>query len=203
MAAYTTPIHRQRAAAAAQRSSPRPSTPTNHHSDRGPTLAQSTEPPSTTGLTAYPLILELPWPPSANTYWRSGLFPTRQQLGRLLTAARSGAGPLLEALHAIVPRVMLSKEARKYRTQAAQYCLLQNAAGLRLRERLDVTLELTAPTKRACDVDNYQKPTLDSLTSAGVWLDDSQIDRLETIRRTPAKPGWVRVHIRPFENGTI
>ena len=48
--------------------------------------------------------------------------------------------------------------------------------------RLSVSIDLYFPTLRRCDIDNRIKGTLDVLTKAGVWVDDSQIDDLR-IRR--------------------
>jgi crossover junction endodeoxyribonuclease RusA len=41
-----------------------------------------------------------------------------------------------------------------------------------------VTLTAFPPDKRRRDLDNLPKVVLDSLTKAGVWKDDSQIQRL-------------------------
>ena len=49
------------------------------------------------------------------------------------------------------------------------------------------------PDKRRRDLDNLLKATLDSLTHAGVWSDDSQIDAL-SIRRFPIG-GMLKVRI--------
>jgi crossover junction endodeoxyribonuclease RusA len=43
---------------------------------------------------------------------------------------------------------------------------------------LVVTLTAFPPDKRRRDLDNLPKVVLDSLTKAGVWKDDSQIQRL-------------------------
>lgn len=61
--------------------------------------------------------------------------------------------------------------------------------------RLTVSLELTPPDRRARDLDNHIKSTLDALECAGVYLDDSQIDEL-IVRRMPVEsPGCCDVTI--------
>ena len=48
--------------------------------------------------------------------------------------------------------------------------------------RFRVELALAYGSNRRWDVDDRVKPTLDALTRAGVWLDDSQVDEI-TVRR--------------------
>jgi crossover junction endodeoxyribonuclease RusA len=55
---------------------------------------------------------------------------------------------------------------------------------------LVVTLTAFPPDKRRRDLDNLPKVVLDSLTKAGVWKDDSQIQRL-TIQWGAIWPGGV------------
>jgi len=50
------------------------------------------------------------------------------------------------------------------------------------------------------DLDNRLKALQDSLTHAGIWLDDSQIDELHLIRREVVKGGQIDVLI--FEDNT-
>lgn len=62
--------------------------------------------------------------------------------------------------------------------------------------RLEVTIITHAPDRRARDIDNIVKPTLDALVQAGLFDDDSQVDRLVVIRDTPTKGGKAVVSIR-------
>lgn len=54
--------------------------------------------------------------------------------------------------------------------------------------RLKVHIDYYPATKRKTDLDNRFKALLDSLTDAGVWLDDEQIDEL-SIKRMPVYKG--------------
>lgn len=55
--------------------------------------------------------------------------------------------------------------------------------------RLFVSIEVVSPDKRARDLDNLCKATLDALAKAGLYEDDAQIDDLR-IRRYPCNvPG--------------
>ena len=75
-------------------------------------------------------------------------------------------------------RTLLSEEGRKYR-HAVRAAVGQRKA---LHGRLRVSIEVRMPDKRRRDLDNLPKAILDSLTHAGVWCDDSQIDDLRVWR---------------------
>jgi len=114
------------------------------------------------------LDLILPWPPSVNGYWRS--------IARGKYATQ-----------------ILSKKAREYKAA------VQGIVGIvdeTLPGRLAVTIYLHPPTRRSFDVDNFSKAIFDSLTSAGVWQDDSQIDELTIYRCEIIKGGRAVVKIR-------
>ena len=61
--------------------------------------------------------------------------------------------------------------------------------------RLVVELVTHAPKRFRYDVDNYAKCLLDSLTHAGVWEDDGQIDRLIVTRGPVEAGGGIEVRI--------
>ena len=112
----------------------------------------------------------LPWPPSTNRIWRN--------------VAVSGK-----------PRTLLSQEGRAYRKAAADACLVAKLAGKQIPDRLALRLVVQAPDRRARDLDNTVKAVQDALTHAGVWLDDSQIDRLLVERGPVVKGGMVSVTV--------
>ena len=112
----------------------------------------------------------LPWPPSTNRIWRNV----------------SVAGK---------PRTLLSQEGRVYRKAAADACQVAKLAGKQISDRLALRLVVQAPDRRARDLDNTVKAVQDALTHAGVWLDDSQIDRLLVERGPVVKGGMVSVTV--------
>ena len=113
--------------------------------------------------------LTLPWPPSVNHYWRHVLIG-----GKI--------------------RVILSSEGRNYKKRVQLACKEQNAPeGLLCRILTHITL--FPPDKRRRDIDNSCKVLIDSITEAGVWGDDSQIDKLIVERGEVVKDGKVEVRI--------
>lgn len=112
------------------------------------------------------IVLLLPWPPGVNAMWRS-----------------------------INGRSILSKAGREYREAGLTALLTQRRPILPLQSRLGVTLTVWAPDRRRRDLDNIPKGVLDLLTHAGVYVDDSQIDRLLIVRGPVQKGGGVCVEL--------
>lgn len=112
------------------------------------------------------MILALPYPPSLNRYYRT-----------------------------VKGRILISAEGRKYRETVADY-VAESRAGAGLLGRLAVEISVFPPDRRRRDLDNVCKATLDSLTHAAVWQDDSQIDYLSIRRGEPCFGGRVQVHVR-------
>ena len=111
--------------------------------------------------------LTLPYPPSANHYWR----------------------------HVVIGRrasTLLSKEAREFR---ANVIAAVGVTPPQLTGRLGVCIAVYPPDRRRRDIDNIQKPLLDALGHAGIYADDSQIDRLETTRERCVAGGKVEVTV--------
>lgn len=107
------------------------------------------------------MLITIPYPPSVNSYWRT-----------------------------VNGRTMLSKRASEYKRVVAKAVMI-HAANKHLGGRLEVDLVVHPPqVNRRRDIDNLAKGVLDSLQSAGVYLDDSQIDKL-TITRAEPVPGGV------------
>jgi len=61
---------------------------------------------------------------------------------------------------------------------------------------LKVHIDFYPATKRKMDLDNRFKAILDSLTAAGVWDDDSQIDELSIQRKPVMKGGKIVVLVK-------
>ena len=87
-------------------------------------------------------------------------------------------------------RIHVSQKGTQFRKDALE--LIGNIKD-KLLSPLTVTLDLYPPCRRKRDVDNYAKGVLDALTHAGVWDDDSQVQRL-TIQKYP-KDGDPRVEV--------
>ena len=115
------------------------------------------------------IVLELPWPPSVNRYWR-------MWNGRML----------------------ISREGRAYKTGvsfAVQCHENFTAASVPMCGDLKVEIDLYPPDRRKRDIDNTQKAILDSLGHAGVYEDDSQIVELNVCKREVVKHGRAVVRI--------
>lgn len=120
-------------------------------------------------MTADVISLRLPFPPSVNRYYR-----------------RSGT-----VIH-------LSQHGAQFKADALYALSAAKLAGLRLDERLEISVILHSPTRRKYDIDNRAKALLDALQSAKVFLDDEQIDLL-TLQRgfvDPSKEGYCMVAMK-------
>lgn len=97
--------------------------------------------------------LTLPYPPSVNHYWRH-----------------------------VSMRVLISKQGRDYRTAVRAAVLGQGWKADPLSGRLKLSMLAWMPDRRRRDLDNLQKSALDAMQEAGVYADDSQIDKLSIER---------------------
>ena len=88
----------------------------------------------------------------------------------------------------------MSHKARVYRQSAIRH-VLACKANKHLAGRLAVDIELYPPDRRKIDIDNRIKALLDVMEHAGVYEDDSQIDKLTVERRAIEKHGAVVVKI--------
>lgn len=110
----------------------------------------------------------LPWPPSVNHYWRMWQ-----------------------------NRMVISTEGRKYRQAVADQILIQRGAK-HIAQKVKVTIAAYRPDERKRDLDNLLKSTLDALSHAGVYEDDSLIVDLR-IYWEPEKAGMLKVKIEELE----
>lgn len=133
----------------------------------------------------------LPWAPSANHHWRA--------IARSLTPCMPGPGalrcPCCRAPLRVTVGQILSAQGRSYRDLVAQATIGQDVVHDR-KGRLAVTMMLNPPTRRALDIDNRAKPTLDALTQACAWVDDGQIDDLGVKRGCVVPGGGIIVHVK-------
>lgn len=101
------------------------------------------------------ITIKLPWPPSANTYWR-----------------RNGG------------RYFISKAGMDFRASVLS-CCWDYKGSYPKDIKLQVLIEAYPPDKRRRDLDNILKGLLDALQFATVYQDDSQIDKLTVWRCLP------------------
>ena len=111
------------------------------------------------------ITLVLPYPPSVNSYWRN-----------------------------LAGRTVLSKKGRLYKTAVCR-AVIAAGGNKKLTGRLAVSIVLHPADKRKRDIDNSIKAIGDGLQSAGVYLDDSQIDRLTVTRGEIEKGGIALVTV--------
>lgn len=87
----------------------------------------------------------------------------------------------------------LSAKTKAFRLRVSEEVAKSNLAPL--TQALEVFLALYPPDKRKRDIDNYIKQTFDALQHAGVFEDDSQINKLTVIKHKPIKGGKCAVVI--------
>lgn len=111
------------------------------------------------------VMLDLPYPPSVNTYWRAN--------GKRRFISRAG----IEFAKRVAEVVMVSGNP---------------SFG---SDRLRVHVVIYPRSKRVMDIDNCLKAILDALMKANVYDDDSQIDLLSVERGEQIKHGGCQVTI--------
>lgn len=97
-------------------------------------------------------------------------------------------------------RRFLTKKANDFK-QAVAHAVSQQPVRFGSK-RLSVEITLYAPTKRACDIDNYCKSTLDALVQSGLFDDDSQVDTLLVTRGEIVKGGKTTIIIKEINQVT-
>jgi len=112
------------------------------------------------------ISLVLPYPPSLNTYWRN-----------------------------LNGKTLLSKKGRLYKTAVCR-AVVWAQANKGLSCRLSVSIVLHPADRRKRDIDNSCKAILDGMQSAGVYLDDCQIDHLLVKRSSVEKGGVALVTVK-------
>ena len=113
--------------------------------------------------------IDLPWPPSVNTYWRHSR-----------------------------GRHYISEKGTKYR-QAVIDTIKQLNLDINTSARLKVSISAHVPDLRRRDLDNLQKAVFDSLVHAGFMQDDEQIDDFRVRRQPIEKGGRLSIPITELE----
>lgn len=109
--------------------------------------------------------MKLPFPPTANTYYRN-----------------------------VRGKVLISAKGREYRRTVQGIAMAERLPRFG-KQRLSMKIEVYPPDRRRRDLDNLNKCLLDALEKAGIYDNDGQIDRLEIVRMPMEKPGFIRVGI--------
>ena len=96
------------------------------------------------------------------------------------------------------PRVLISREGRAYREKVA--AIVREIGVNMFVCPVEVEIELHPPDRRLRDADNSLKCTLDSLTGAGVYEDDSLIQKITVTKCSPMPPnGMAIIRIKDYE----
>lgn len=90
----------------------------------------------------------------------------------------------------------LTKAALAYYSQVA-WVIKSSGLMLGLEDRLTVEVDIYPPDKRRRDLSNVIKVVEDACTKAGLWQDDSQIDRLVLQRMPSMKGGAIALRVAP------
>ena len=109
--------------------------------------------------------IELPFPPSVNTYYRA-----------------ISRGKFCQSI--------ISKKGREYKELVKSLIGDDEITS----DRLSVSIGVYPPDKRRRDLDNRLKALLDSLTGR-IWVDDEQIDKLFVERKEIVKGGKVEITV--------
>lgn len=113
------------------------------------------------------LSFSIPFPPSVNHYYR-----------------RVGS------------KTLISKRGREYHHHVQAAVWLSNSIPTAQTGPLSVDITACPPDKRKRDLDNLLKATLDSLTRAGVWIDDHQVREIQIRWGSVAAQGKLDVCIK-------
>lgn len=89
-------------------------------------------------------------------------------------------------------RLVISKKGVAYTEEIKQ--LTQGMPSFNT-DRVSITILLYPPDLRRRDIDNIEKAIFDSLTKAGVWEDDSQVDEMHVFRMEKIKGGKCLIKI--------
>jgi crossover junction endodeoxyribonuclease RusA len=109
--------------------------------------------------------LELPWPPTVNSY-----------------------------LAIVGNRKVKTERARQYCRKVVSYLSQQKVKSFR-DNKIKIEIEAYPPDLRRRDMDNITKALFDSLKTAGLYDDDSQIDFFSVRRMGKLKGGKVCLRI--------
>ena len=114
--------------------------------------------------------LQLPLPPSVNTYWRN-----------------------------FRGRTILSQGGRDYKLKVQEYVTVNNTPSFG-QNRLHAIITIFPRDRRSIDLDNRLKGLFDALQDAGVYDDDGQFDKIEIARGKIKAGGGCTIVIATLDN---
>lgn len=97
--------------------------------------------------------------------------------------------------------MVISKRGREYREYVRLFFLEHFPNHVPITGKTKVTLDYWPPDKRTRDIDNIQKPVLDSLNHADVFEDDKQVVHLISRKWEKKKNGRLIVRIEETDVG--
>ena len=109
----------------------------------------------------------LPFPPSINNYWEN-----RSVAPKGFTRNGKRRPSFVQTY--------LSEKAKRFRVDV-QAAVIERFGRIPqpTESKVRVCILAIRPDHKTRDIDNFIKPTLDALTHARVWVDDSQVKKLE------------------------
>lgn len=121
------------------------------------------------------LAFTLPWPPSANTYWRHIILGGKHKKARAHT--------------------LISEGGREYRVKVLAAVRAQKVPLGALKGRLAIHVIAYPPDRRRRDLSNMWKGMLDAIVLAGVIADDGDTDRELIERGAVRAEGLIEIKI--------
>ncbi|PHM53302.1 endodeoxyribonuclease [Xenorhabdus hominickii] len=92
----------------------------------------------------------------------------------------------------------ISEKGINYRQQISNIIQQQNLS-INTQSRIKIKIVANPPDRRQRDLDNLPKAVFDSLTHAGFWADDNQVDYMSIKRGERVKGGCLDIQIWELE----
>lgn len=97
----------------------------------------------------------------------------------------------------------ISNEARSYINLVSNYSLIFGWNKKSFNNRIELIVDAYPPDKRERDLDNILKVLIDSLQRAGLFNNDSQIDKITIERKHIVKKGSVSLTLKEYINDRL
>jgi len=90
---------------------------------------------------------------------------------------------------------LIAKAGREYRESVKRFIYQYGFKTIPLEVKLRMEIEMYPPDRRGRDVDNYQKPILDSLEKAKFYENDRQVKELESKMKAMVPGGGLIIRV--------